>query len=66
MNGNKRMGVLFTHYFLIENGVEFTLTPDELFVFAAFVSKSGEQGFDMKSTQKLCERIICEFTTTIL
>jgi len=61
-NGNKRIGVLFTHAFLINNGVDFTLTPEELFNFAVEISISGESGISFDKTKEKCKQVIANFT----
>jgi len=37
-NGNKRMGTLFTHYFLLSHGLTFSLSNEELFALAVGVA----------------------------
>ena len=62
-NGNKRMAVLFTHYFLLAHSVDFTLTYNELFFFAITVAKAGEQRISNDKTKEWCQKIIERFST---
>lgn len=61
-NGNKRMGVLYSHYFLLKNGVELTLTPYELYHFAIIIAKAGDIGVDGETTKEWCKEIFRDFT----
>jgi death-on-curing protein len=61
-NGNKRMAVLFTHYFLLAHGVDFTMSYNELFFFAITVAKAGEQKISSDKTRDWCKKIIERFT----
>lgn len=60
-NGNKRMAVLFTHYFLLAHSVDFTLSYNELFYFAVTVAKAGELGINSEKTRDWCKTIIERF-----
>ncbi len=62
MNGNKRMGVLFTHYFLIKNGIDFDFRYGELFYFAAKIAKMAEAGIKAEETLEVCRKTIRDFT----
>ena len=61
-NGNKRMGVLFTHYFLLTHDVDLTLEYNELFSFAILVARAGERGVKPELTKIWCSEIIKEFS----
>lgn len=61
-NGNKRSAVLFTHFFLLANGVNLTLTPEELYNFAVLIAKAGENNVKPETTKKWCIKILEEFT----
>ncbi len=61
-NGNKRCAVLYTHWFLLMNGVEFTLTAKEMYVFAVTVAKAGEKDINAETTKQWCKEIINKFT----
>jgi len=45
-NGNKRMSVLFSNVFLIQNGYDFTLTNDRMFNLAITIATAGEWGIE--------------------
>ena len=62
VNGNKRMGVLYTHYFLLSHNIDFTLTDNELFVFAGLVAEASEAGIKPTETLKWCRKVIRNFT----
>lgn len=61
-NGNKRMGVLFTHFFLLQHGCDLTLYYNELFTFAVMVARAGEMGIAPDTTKKWCIKVLREFT----
>lgn len=61
-NGNKRMGVLFTHIFLLSHGIDYTLRFNEMYNFAVLIARSGEKGIDSEATKQWCKEIIKEFT----
>jgi death-on-curing family protein len=61
-NGNKRIAVLFTDFFLWSNFVEFTLSWQEMYHFAVLVAQAGEKNISFEETKKLCRKIIGEFT----
>jgi death-on-curing family protein len=64
-NGNKRTGILFTHYFLIIHGIDFTFSSKELFNFAAIIATAAEDRTRPEETLKWCRKIIREFTKEI-
>lgn len=66
INGNKRMGVLFTHIFLISHRINFTLTFKEMYDFAVFIAEAGGKGINSGKTKELCRRIIFDFTTDLV
>jgi death-on-curing family protein len=61
-NGNKRLALLYTHWFLLRNGVEFTLNSKELYNFAVAVAKAGELQITPETTREWCKSVIKEFT----
>ncbi len=61
-NGNKRMGVLFTHYFLLSHGIDLTLRYNELFNFAVLLARAGEQGISQDMTKQWCFKVLKAFT----
>ena len=61
-NGNKRMAVLFTHYFLLMHKVDFTLKAREIYNFAVVVAVASEEGIVAKKTKELCKKIIAKFS----
>lgn len=64
-NGNKRCAVLYTHWFLLMNGVESTLTAKEMYAFAVTVAKAGERDINAETTKQWCKKIINKFTKDI-
>ena len=61
-NGNKRCAVLYTHWFLLMNNVEFTLTVKEMYAFAVTVAKAGERNISAETTKQWCKEVIGRFT----
>lgn len=61
-NGNKRCAVLFTHFFLLMNGVTYTLTKNEMYAFAVAIAKAGEKGYKPEDTKIVCMKIFEDFT----
>ncbi len=61
-NGNKRMAVLFTHFFLLKNGIDFTLSPDELYNLAVGVALQSESGESFEATKSMVRDVISKFT----
>lgn len=61
-NGNKRMGVLFTHYFLLSHGIDLTLHYNELFNFAVLLARAGEQGISQDMTKQWSLKVLIAFT----
>lgn len=62
MNGNKRTGVLFTHFFLLVHDVDYTLTYKELFNFTAIIASASERGIKEEKTLEWSRKIIEKFT----
>lgn len=61
-NGNKRLGVLYTHIFLLMNGVDFTLTSEEMYNLAIAIAEAGEKGHKPEETKQVCIKIFEMFT----
>lgn len=61
INVNKRMEVLFTHYFLWLNGLDFKLSPGEMFFFAVKIAEAGEKGISLEDTKRLADQILRKF-----
>lgn len=61
-NGNKRCAVLFTHFFLLMNGIDYTLTSREMYAFAVAIAEAGERGIKADETKGQCKEIISKFT----
>lgn len=61
-NGNKRMGVLFTHYFLLTHDVDLTLKYNELFNFAIILARAGEKKVKPETTKAWAAEVIKEFS----
>lgn len=61
-NGNKRMAVLFTHTFLLVNGVDLTLTPEDMYNLAVTLARAGESGISGEETKEWCKEVITDFS----
>lgn len=61
-NGNKRLAVLYTQWFLIIHNIEFVLTPLEMYHFAVAVAKAAENQIKPEITKEWCKQIIQEYT----
>lgn len=61
LNGNKRMAVLFTHYFLYMHDLDFDLSFGEMFNFAVTVSIAGVNGIDSEATKEWINSIIKKY-----
>lgn len=61
-NGNKRMALLFTHYFLYCHKIDFSLNATEMLSFALEIAKAGESGISAEETKIFCIKIISNFT----
>lgn len=64
-NGNKRCAVLFTHFFLLTNGVDLTLSPEEMYNFAVLIARAGEDKVSPGVTKEWCIQILREFSKDI-
>ena len=62
INGNKRMAVLFTHFFLLVHDIDFSLKPSEMYTLAIIIARAGEDNIDAQETKQLCKKIIEKFT----
>ena len=61
-NGNKRMGLLFTHVFLLIHAIDFTLNYEEMLSFALIIALSGINKISSEETKELCKDIIYKYT----
>ena len=61
-NGNKRMAVLFTHFFLLRHGLDLSLTAADLYNFTVYLARAGERGISPEDTKDWCRRIIGDFS----
>lgn len=66
LNGNKRLSVLFTHFFLLRHGIEFDLSFGEIYNLAVFVAQAGERGIGGDAARKICSKVIEDFTKDLL
>lgn len=60
-NGNKRMAVLFTHFFLLRNGLDFVLNHRQLYRFALIIAQASEAGIKAEETKIWCKDVIVKF-----
>lgn len=60
-NGNKRIAVLFTHLFLLMNGLDFNLSYKGLYNMALQVAIFAESGWSSARTKDMCKQIMREF-----
>jgi len=63
-NGNKRFAVLLTHYFLLMNGVDFTLSFQGMYNFALGVALFSKD-LNSEQTKRICKKIIAKYTKEI-
>ena len=61
-NGNKRVAVLYTHSFLLINGLDFDLSFNEIYNFAVVVAMSGKGKVEVKEVRDFCSEVIEKFT----
>lgn len=61
-NGNKRLAVLYTHWFLLKHNITFTLTTAEMRVFAVFIAQASERNISAEQTKIFCKEIISKYT----
>ena len=64
-NGNKRMGVLFTHIFLLMNNVDLTLSSQDMYLFAVLLAEAGEHRVSSNTTKRWCVEVLRNFTKEI-
>ncbi len=64
-NGNKRAAVLYTHYFLLRQGIDFSLTAGDLYNFAVYLARVGETERPPDETKEWCKRVIADFTVDL-
>jgi death on curing protein len=65
VNGNKRMGILLTHSFLLMNGVDLTIMPEDLYYFAVVLARSGEGKTEALETKRWCREVLEQFTKEV-
>ena len=65
INGNKRMGILFTHSFMLMNGVDLTIDTEDLYYFAVVLARSGEDNTTPEETKIWCREVIEQFSKDI-
>lgn len=61
-NGNKRLSVLFTHIFLLYNGINLTVPEKEMFDLAIVIAKAGELGVDNDKLKLFVQKYILNNT----
>jgi len=61
LNENKRMACLFTHFFLLANGVDLTLSFKGFYNFALIVALLSKKGYSSEKTKKYCHNVIQKF-----
>jgi death-on-curing family protein len=64
-NGNKRMGVLFTHIFLLANGVDLTLTAEDLYNLAVMLARVGEKRKGEEEIKEWCKGIFRQYCVDV-
>lgn len=57
-NGNKRLSVLYTHLFLLYNGVDLTVPEKEMFDLAIAIASAGESGLENDKLKRFVEEYI--------
>lgn len=61
-NGNKRLAVLFTHFFLLSHDIDFTLDYKEMYHFAVTIALVSETGITAERTKRWAKLILKKFT----
>jgi death on curing protein len=64
-NGNKRMGVLFTHVFLLANGVDLNLTAEDLYFLAVMLARVGEKRMGEEEIKEWCKGIFRQYCVDV-
>jgi len=62
LNGNKRMAVLFTHIFLLMNGVNLNLSFKGFYNLALIVALMAEKGYSSEKTKGFCRHVIQKYS----
>ena len=57
LNGNKRLAVLYTHFFLLMNNLDFKFSFHELWFIALQVAILAERGWSSKKTLKIIKKM---------
>jgi death-on-curing protein len=63
-NGNKRIAILLTHFFLLNHGIDFTLTYKGMYNFALSLAKYSEE-LKAEQTKQVAKEIINTYTEKI-
>ena len=65
-NGNKRMGLVFSHVFLLAHQVEFTLNFNELYQFAIFLATVKEtKTITHEEIKDQVKKVVRDFTKDV-
>jgi len=64
INGNKRLAVVYTHVYLLINGVDIKLSYRELYEFALFVAINSKNGDKSDLVKKACRNIFSEYSVS--
>ncbi len=62
VNGNKRLGILYTHVFLIQNQIDFTLSRESLYIITEELAGKTQKGVHKKEVEAMIRRMICDLT----
>lgn len=63
-NGNKRIAILLTHFFLLIHDIDFTLTWQGMYNFALAIASFSKDN-KITNTKEICKEIIKDFTEEI-
>ena len=59
------MGVLFTHVFLLSNGVDLNLTAEDLYFLAVMLARVGEKRTSEETVKEWCKGIFRQYCVEV-
>lgn len=62
INGNKRMAVLFTHFFLLTNLLDFKLSNQQLYTASLLTARMSEKGASKQRIKRAVKKLFEENT----
>lgn len=61
-NGNKRLAILFTHVFLLRNGIDFKISWQGMYNLSVWLASAAKLGLSAKETGLVCKDVIEDYT----